>query len=486
MIEEHSSIYQIYLRNFTEEGTFKAAIPHLAAVAALGFDWVYCTPFHPIGIDHRKGRMGSPYAIADYRSIDPELGTIDDFREFLKAAHGLGLRVMMDIVFNHTSRDAVLAREHPEWFMLEGLGSAVSRGELEMPTSGTVLGRKCEEWTDVVDFDYSSSPALWMELISVLSLWRDEGIDGFRCDMASLVPLDFWKQARQRINQYDPGSRKERHPLVWLAESVHPAFVKRMRSKGFGVWSDPELHSVFDLTYDYDGWEKLEAVLGGMKPAEQYLEYLYTQETLYPARSRKIRFLENHDQQRGAFRFPSRRSLESWTLLMSFIPGVFFAYMGQEWALKDRPSLFERDPIKRKEAEEGDTDIEFSSFFGKALEISKKAKIEAPRFSWFQPCAGIVILERCTDDQLRYVSIVDTRVDSSESHMGCADIGSWLATVAGRLPAPGIGTLSKGEQSVSCRNIFSGEFFELKNSLELAVLPLLLEFGRCVGPKGVV
>ena len=389
MIDESSAIYQIFLRNFTKEGTFAAAAPELQWIAGLGCDWVCLTPIHPIGKESRKGSMGSPYAIADYRAIDPDLGTIDDFRAFLAAAHGLGLKVMMDVVYNHTAPDSVLAREHPEWFMQEGKGPAASRGELENPAPGARLGRKCSDWSDVVDFDYSSSPELWMELISTLVFWREQGIDGFRCDVASLVPVDFWKQARQRVNQYDPGTRRDTYPLVWLAESVHPAFLKKMRQAGFGAWSEPELHSVFDLSYDYDGWERLEEVWSGRRTAIHYLDYLYTQETLYPKGAKKIRFLENHDQERIAGRFVTRSRFEAWTVMMLFIPGVSFLYMGQEFATEHRPNLFEKDVV---DWEKGDPD--FREYLAKVLAFSKKAKAEAPYFSWREIGKGVFLMER--------------------------------------------------------------------------------------------
>jgi glycosidase len=389
MIDESSAIYQIYLRNFTKEGSFAAAAPELRWVADLGCDWVCLTPIHPIGLAARKGGMGSPYAIADYRAIDPALGTIGDFRAFLAAAHGLGLKVMMDVVYNHTSPDSVLAGEHPEWFMQEGKGLAASRGELEAPAPGSRLGRKCADWSDVVDLDYSSSPELWMELISTLIFWRDQGIDGFRCDVASLVPLDFWRQARQRVNQYDPGTRREKYPLVWLAESVHPSFLKKMRESGYGAWSEPELHAAFDLSYDYDGRERLEKVWSGDRPASAYFDYLYTQETLYPKGAKKIRFLENHDQDRIAGRFVTRSRFLAWTAMMYFIPGVAFVYMGQEFALEHRPDLFEKDTVDWASG-----DPKFREWFGKVLAFSKKAKREAPYFSWREVGKGQFLLER--------------------------------------------------------------------------------------------
>jgi len=404
MIDETSAVYQIFLRNFTPEGSFRAAIPELGRIASMGFDWIYLTPVHPIGRAARKGALGSPYAISDYWRINPELGDIGDFRAFLAAAHSAGLKVMIDVVYNHTSPDSVLAEEHPEWFMIEGEAPAAARGELEIPAPGTRLGRKCADWSDVVDFDYSSSPALWMELISALIQWRDEGVDGFRCDVASLVPVDFWKQARQRVNQYDPGTRRDRYPLLWLAESVHPGFLKKLRERGLGAWSEPELHAVFDLSYDYDGWERLEEVWAGGRSAAHYLEYLYAQETLYPAAARKLRFLENHDQPRAAHRFPQRPRLEAWTVLAFFIPGVSLAYMGQEYALATRIGLFEKEPVDWSARDE-----RFAAFFTRTLAACRDAKGRAPRFSWTELAPGIVLLERADGAAVRYQALVDTR-----------------------------------------------------------------------------
>lgn len=378
MVSESDTIYQIYLRNFTEEGTFRSAIPHLARVAKMGFDWVYLTPIHPIGEALRKGRLGSPYAISDYRSINPELGSEADFAAFVEEAHAQGLKVMIDVVYNHSSPDSVLAAEHPEWFL---------RGPDGRP------GRKCEDWSDVVDFDYGASPHLWVELIDTLSMWRDRGVDGFRCDVASLVPADFWRQARLRVNLYDPGAQKERAPLVWLAESVHPAFLRRMRLRGYEAWSEPELHAAaFDISYDYDGWERLEKVWAHELPIERYFEYLYVQETLYPSGAKKLRYLENHDQKRAADRLGKGAQLRAWTVLYQFLPGLSMTYMGQELALDHRPDLFERDPIQ---PEHGDR--EFERYFRESLRATKEAKRRAPFFSWSVGESGTVYCLRSAE-----------------------------------------------------------------------------------------
>ena len=449
MADMASAMYQIFLRNFTPAGTFRAAVPRLEGIAALGFDWICLTPIHPIGVEARKGKLGSPYAISDYRSIDPSLGTIDDFRAFLAAAHGAGLKVMMDVVFNHASPDSIFARTRPEWFLKTGAGplaggttSSAERGGVSWGAThdhgraAGALGRKCADWSDVVDFDYGSSPELWMELMSILVSWREEGVDGFRCDVASLVPVDFWKQARQRVNQYDPGARREKYPLLWLAESVHPEFLKKMRDAGFGAWSEPELHSVFDLSYDYDGWERLEKVWSGERGASHYLEYLYAQETLYPKTARKIRFLENHDQIRAAARFGSRRALEAWTLLYQFIPGIPFSYMGQEYALEHKPDLFEKDPVDWSRGDE-----KFSGFFRGALAACRKAKAEARRFSWISLGPGAVLLERADAAGLRFAALLDLdgrgdKVELPYALKGFDLLSGKDVALAGRTAAP--------------------------------------------------
>lgn len=403
MVSETESIYQIYLRNFTEEGTFRAAIPNLPRIASMGFSWVYLTPIHPIGKAARKGALGSPYAISNYRAVNPELGSEADFAAFIAAAHALKLKIMIDVVYNHTSPDSVLVRDHPEWFLLGPDGQP---------------WRKCEDWSDVVDFDYQSSPQLWAELIDTLSLWRDRGVDGFRCDVASLVPADFWKQARVRVNQYDPGARRERAPMLWLAESVHPAFLRRMRTRGFGGWAEPELHAAaFDLTYDYDGWERLERIWSGELPIERYLDYLYAQETLYPKGARKLRYLENHDQERAARRFGRGDTLRAWTALYQFLPGVALTYMGQELALDHKPDLFEKDAMRPELG-----DASFEQYFLAAMRAAHEAKERAPYFSWSK--AGDSLLCLRSIEPPRLPGSVDPRLVAEGNYLLAVKLGA--------------------------------------------------------------
>ncbi len=364
-VPETLSIYQIYVRNFTPEGTFSGAASHLARIRTKGFEWIYQTPVNPVGTRGRKGAYGSPYAIADYRAVNPELGTIEDFRSFVRAAHDADLKVMLDIVFNHTSPDSVLAKEHPEWFLHDRTGA---------------LSRKCSDWSDVVDFDFSHE-GLWDELTDILSLWRSEGVDGFRCDVASLVPADFWTAARKAV---DPDMR-----MVWLAESVHPSFLADIRARGYGGWSEGELHRAFDLTYDYDGWEKLDECWSGAAGLGAYVSCVVSQQAGYPEYARKIRFLENHDQPRAASRFAPGGRLENWTAFYQLLPGCTFAYMGQEYGIPHLPDLFEKDPVRWDGGNAG-----FYDAFTNIFTAAQTVKAEAPFCDIELLAGGVAVISR--------------------------------------------------------------------------------------------
>lgn len=365
-----TSIYQIFPRNYTAEGTLDAAAARLSEPAQLGFDYVYLTPVHPIGVERRKGSLGSPYAIADYRSVDQALGGEAALRRFIDAAHERNLGVLMDVVFNHTSPDSLLARTHPEWFW---------KGEDGRPAP------RVAEWSDVVDLDYSHR-GLWDYQIDTLERWASLGADGFRCDVASLVPVEFWVEARRRLEAGRPTGAQ---PLLWLAESVHKEFVVELRRRGMYAASDPELHAAFDLTYDYDGRQELEDAWAGRCSLARYLDMVATQEALYPEKAVKLRFLENHDQPRAAWRFGRGARLCNWTVFAMLLPGAFLAYMGEELALTEHIGLFDRQPMDRSSGSR-----EFSDFFARAHAFTKRTRAVAPFFDAKALGEGLILITR--------------------------------------------------------------------------------------------
>lgn len=354
-------IYEIFPRNHTEEGTLKAIIPDLRRIKRLGVDYIWLMPIYPIGKEGRKGTLGSPYSIRDYRSINPELGTFEDFETFVKEAHRLGLKVMIDIVYNHTSNDSILLKEHPEWFYKED-------GK---------ISRKVKDWSDVSDLDYSNKE-LWSYQIETLKFWA-KYVDGFRCDVAPLVPIEFWKKAKEEVNKVNPN-------LLWLAETVHPSFVRWLRERGFIAHSDVEMHQVFDITYDYDGRERLKSYLKGESSLSSYIDYLYMQDTLYPENYVKLRFLENHDLPRAAKIFSNEFRLKNWTAFMFMLKGAMLIYAGQEYKLTKQPNLFEKDPIPWEEG-----DKRFLEFIKKLVKIKKLISCDKQRVYLVKE--GVAIIE---------------------------------------------------------------------------------------------
>lgn len=318
-------IYQVFVRNYscegTFDGTFKAVEKDLDRIKELGTDIIYFLPIHPIGSIKRKGSLGSPYAIKDYRAINPEYGTLDDFKQLVDSIHHKGMKCMIDIVYNHTSPDSVLANEHPEWFYHKEDRS---------------FGNRVGDWSDIIDLDYSNM-GLWDYQIKTLEFWADI-VDGFRCDVAPLVPIEFWIKAREAVNSKKPG-------FIWLAESVEPGFITHLRGRGLTALSDSELYRAFDICYDYDIYGKLTGYIEGKNTLNEYADAVNSQEYIYPANYVKLRFLENHDQTRAAFLFPDPVSLRNMAAFSFFQKGIAFIYAGQEFGATHLPTLFDHDTV---------------------------------------------------------------------------------------------------------------------------------------------
>ena len=221
-------MYQIYVRNFSEGGTFNDVVPQLDRIHDLGVDIIWFGPIHPIGKKARKGDLGSPYAISDYRAVNPEYGTLEDFKNLVKEIHAHGMKCMIDVVYNHTSPDSVLVSEHPDWFYHKPDGS---------------FGNHVGDWSDIVDLDYNNRD-LWDYQIDTLKMWADI-VDGFRCDVAPMIPLEFWERARAEIAGVHPD-------CLWLSESIEPEFLIALREMGLCALSDSEIFRAFDVSYEYD------------------------------------------------------------------------------------------------------------------------------------------------------------------------------------------------------------------------------------------
>lgn len=316
-------IYEVFVRNHGPQGTFANVEADLERIKAMGVDVVWLMPIHPIGVKARKGGMGSPYSIADYRGINPLYGTPEDFTDLIERVHALNMKLIIDVVFNHTAHDSNLLRDHPDWYHQDASGMPIA----------TV-----PEWSDIIDLKFPN-PELEDYLIDSLIGWLDMDVDGFRCDVASVVPAEFWAKARERCKCVNANT-------LWLAESTHADFVASRRRAGLQAVSDSELYNAcFDLAYDYDIWPIWQAVVTGKEPVGRYLEMLRYQYAILPENFIKMRCVENHDQARVMKMALSKNQALAWTAFAAFNRGAFLIYDGQESGTDHTPNHFDKDTI---------------------------------------------------------------------------------------------------------------------------------------------
>lgn len=320
---ENQIIYSIYVRNHTQEGTFQSIENDLDRIKNLGVDILWFLPIHPIGNKGKKGSLGCPYSIQDYRSVNPLYGTLEEFKHLVDEIHKRNMKCIIDVVYNHTSRDSKLLKEHPDYFY---------RNE------NHEFGNKIDDWSDVYDLDYNNKD-LWTYQIETLKQWA-EIVDGFRCDVASFVPLSFWKEAVKQVKTINAN-------CIWLAESVHSSFGQEARKRGIYSEYDVNLFEAFDIEYEYDIREVFESYLEGKCDCANYATALNFQEMFYPRPYNKMRFLENHDTKRIIEYVKEESPLINFTSLLYFLKGSTLLNAGQEFVDDHTPSLFEKEPIKR-------------------------------------------------------------------------------------------------------------------------------------------
>ena len=303
-------IYEISLYNFAKEPTFKSVTAELDRIKALGADIIWFIPVHPRGKARQRSAHGSAYAVRDYYAVNPDHGTIGDFKECVDAIHSKGMLAMTDVVFNHTSADSVLLSEHPEWFMHDGNGF-VSR-----------------VWKDVVDLDFSKLP-LWDYLIDNLVFWAKLGVDGFRCDVSPSTPVEFWQRARAAVGAVNSGH-------IWLSESSDYKFILSHRKNKWFGGSDAEMYKAFDITYDFDVMPYFNRFISGDGALTPYIEALIRQEAANPANYIKLHYIENHDLPPAATLIRDEPQLMQWTAFIYFIRGTTLIYNGQEYLNRTR------------------------------------------------------------------------------------------------------------------------------------------------------
>lgn len=317
----NANIYEVNIRQFTQEGTLKAFVAHLPRLKKMGVDILWLMPIQPIGKTERKGSLGSYYSISDYTAVNPEFGTVADMKALVQEAHKLGMKVILDWVANHTAWDHPWAKNHKDWYKLN------AKGEL-FPVTFT-NGPEPEYWTDVIALNYENK-ALWGGMISAMQFWvRETDLDGFRCDVAGLVPTPFWERARKELDATKP--------MFMLAE-----------------WAEPDLHrSAFDMTYDWDLHDVMKNLAKGKADAKALRAWLESPKKVFPHHAYRMLFTNNHDKNSwdgtDAELFGS--AYEAFAMLTITLPGMPLIYGGQEARLTKRLAFFEKDAIDWKNYE---------------------------------------------------------------------------------------------------------------------------------------
>ena len=314
---ENSVVYEMNVRQYTPEGTFAAAQQQLPRLAELGVDIVWLMPIYPIGVEGRKGTLGSYYAVKDYCAVNPEFGTLEDFDNFVAEAHRLGLRVVVDWVANHTSPDAVWESGKPaDWYERDAEGNTTFTAD----------------WSDTANLNYENKD-VWKGMQDALRFWMERGIDGFRCDMACEVPLEFWQETIA-------GLRADYPHMYWLAEG-----------------EEPKLHSLSDFNASY-AWELhhlMNSIARGEKNIPELLEYVAKDAENTPSDAFRLMFTSNHDENSWAgTEFERMGDAAKLMAVLTFtLPnGQPLIYTGQEMGWNKRFEFFEKDHVPAWEENE--------------------------------------------------------------------------------------------------------------------------------------
>jgi cyclomaltodextrinase len=301
-------IYEIFPRDFSAAGNLNGVTAKLDQIKDLGATILWIMPIHPIGEKLRKGTFGSPYSIRDYYAVDPDYGTLDDFKTLVAQAHQRGLKVIMDLVANHTAWDSVMMT-NKDFYKQDAKGNIIS------PEPG---------WTDVAGLNYAN-PQLRAYMLAMLKYWvRTCDVDGFRCDVAYMVPKDFWEQSRAELEKIKPD-------IMMLAEASQPDL----------------LTNAFDLDYSWPLLHALNDVLQHGAPATKLQETWGQSAREFPRDALHLRISDDHDEARAVARFGIDGALAASVLMFS-LDGVPLLYNGMEVGDATEsgdPALFYKLPI---------------------------------------------------------------------------------------------------------------------------------------------
>lgn len=303
-------LYELNVRQFTPEGTFAAARERLPFLRSLGIDAIWLMPIYPIGVEGRKGTLGSYYSIRDYKGINEEFGSEADLRDFITAAHSLGMRVLLDWVANHTARDARWLEDKPyDWYEREADGTA------KVPW----------DWTDTAKLNYSNHD-VWRGQIDAMRYWVEQfKVDGFRCDMAMLVPIEFWQEASEELHRI-------KRDIFMLAEAEEDNLFDR----------------AFNMSYQWNIHHIMCDIAKGARRVWDLRNAIHSERARYPREAMRMSFTSNHDENSWSGSEQARfgSALEVMTAMTFLMPSTMpLIYTGQEVGYNHSFEFFERDAI---------------------------------------------------------------------------------------------------------------------------------------------
>ncbi len=305
-----ATIYEVNLRQYSEEGTFHEFRKHLPRLKAMGVDILWFMPIHPIGKLNRKGLLGSYYSVKDYYEINDEFGTKEEFENLVHEIHQMGMYVIIDWVANHTACDNQIVSMNPEWYTKNDLGKF-------QPPPGT-------DWYDVYDLNYDNKD-LWEYMINAMIYWiKDVDIDGFRCDVAGMVPAEFWNIASVKLNAVKP--------VFMLAESEEPIL----------------LDYAFDADYNWGLYHIMKDIILGDSEITQIRSYYERPKKTYPKGALKMNFLDNHDENSWGRVMADHfgETLYPFLTMVFTLPGIPMIYSGQESKIDHQLKFFDKDTIE--------------------------------------------------------------------------------------------------------------------------------------------
>lgn len=357
---KNSTIYEVNIRQFSKEGTFKSFQQHLPRLKELGVDILWLMPINPIGKLNRKGTLGSYYSVKDYVDVNPEFGTKEDFKTLVDEIHNHGMHVIIDWVANHTAWDNKWVKTNPEFYTKDSSGNFVP---------------PVPDWSDVIDLNYDNKE-LWKEMISALKYWVSEfDIDGYRCDVAGMVPIEFWNEVRTELDKIKP--------VFMLAE-----------------WDTPEMHKfAFDMTYDWDLHKIFNGVYAKERNSSDIIKHILNDQKKYPDYAYRMQFTSNHDENswNGTEYERLGKAAEVFAVLTYVIPGMPLIYNGQEIGFNKRLEFFEKDSIIWKENK-------FEKLYKNLNELKEKNKalwagIESGSVDFINNNNDILIIRRSKENK---------------------------------------------------------------------------------------